>query len=92
VTPTATPPSFLKGDVNADGYVNSEDAQWILQFSAGKIPQVPYPENGDFNHDGVIDSVDAALILQFDAGLLGGMPAGLTGAWPAVLARLGRLF
>jgi hypothetical protein len=91
-TPTATFSPFLKGDVNGDGYVNSEDAQWILQYAAGKIPQVPYPQNADFNHDGRINSVDAALILQFDAGLLNRMPAGSTGAVPALLAKVARLF
>ena len=68
----------LRGDVNADGEVNSIDAFHLLQFNAGIIEllpdQLPVPEDwykpGDVNDNGVLDAQDALLILQFHARLI----------------------
>jgi hypothetical protein len=54
--------------------VNSIDASFILQLSAGVYPFVPCPWNADVNGDGEIDVLDAALILQYDAGLIDSLP------------------
>ncbi len=67
-TPTTVP--IICGDVNGDGAVNSIDAAFVLQYSAGLIDTLIAPAGADTNGDGSIDSIDAALILQNTAGLL----------------------
>ncbi len=67
----------LVGDANCNGGVDSIDAVFILQFSAGLLPSLGCPQNADANGDGVVNSLDAALVLQSAAGLttsLGGPP------------------
>jgi hypothetical protein len=56
------------GDVTCDGQVNSLDAFFVLQLSAGLIPSLPCGKNADVNDDGRVDSIDAVLILQYSAG------------------------
>ncbi len=74
-TPTTTPtPTPLFGDVNCDRAVNSIDATFVLQFSAGLLAELPCPQNGDVNRDGQTNALDATLILQFSAGLIHTLP------------------
>jgi Tol biopolymer transport system component len=79
MTPTATPtPSttpVLRGDANGDGHIDSRDAALILQYNAGLLAFIRYPEEWDVSGDGAVDSRDAALILQFVAGLIESLPA-----------------
>lgn len=74
VTPTPTLPPLRMGDANCDSTVNSIDAAWVLQLSAGLILSLPCHEAADVNSSGFIDAIDAALILQFTAGLLPTLP------------------
>ncbi len=63
----------LRGDVNADGVVNSVDAFWVLLLEDGIFafpPPDAWYQAGDVNDDGRLDSLDALLILQFHARLL----------------------
>ena len=60
----------LVGDANCNGGVDSLDALFILQFSAGLLPSLGCPQNADANGDGEVSSLDAALVLQYAAGLL----------------------
>lgn len=63
-------PNWFSGDANCDGRINSLDGLAVLQFEAGLLEELPFPEGGDPNEDGDVNSTDALLILQFDAGLL----------------------
>lgn len=72
-TRTATPEKAL-GDVNDDGFVDSLDALFLLQFEADLLDSLPNPDSADVNEDGDINVFDAALVLQFTAGLLGSLP------------------
>lgn len=63
--------SAVKGDVNADGSVDSLDAAQVLKHDASLIGlEVLALENADVNVDGFVDSLDAAQILKFDAMLI----------------------
>ena len=68
-------PVVAKGDVNADGTVDSLDAAVILQADAELITlddaQVAV---ADVNNDGAVDTLDASVILQLDAGLIEALP------------------
>ena len=64
---------FLTGDVNRDGFVDSNDAVLVLEHYAhtstggeGLIPQ-DLTRAADFDKSGVIDSTDASLILSYYA-------------------------
>ncbi len=62
-----------KGDVNADGVVNSLDAATILKHDASLITLDDVQLTiGDVNSDGTVNSLDAAMVLKFDAGLIAG--------------------
>ena len=77
-TPTP-PPSFLRGDVDCNGGVNSVDALKVLRFVAGlTVSQQPgcpligtgLPfANGDVDCNNNVNSVDALKILRWVAGL-----------------------
>ena len=69
-TPTRTPiiPCGCVGDVNANGSIDSVDAQLILQYVAALIPTLPSLVKGDPNEDGRVDALDALLVLQLEAG------------------------
>jgi CSLREA domain-containing protein len=73
-TPTSTPPAILPGDANGDGVIDARDAALILQFDAGLLVFIRYPEEWDVNGDGAVDSRDAALVLQYVAGLIDRWP------------------
>lgn len=59
---------FLLGDINADGYVDSDDLSWMdfLLMS----PNPSYLAAGDVNHDGVFDVTDKAVLQQFVNGTI----------------------
>ena len=59
----------ILGDVNGDGYVDSDDAALILKYDVGLIDEMN-ETLGDVNGDGYVDSDDAALILKYDVGLI----------------------
>lgn len=58
----------IKGDVNGDGKINSEDALLTLKASVNLIK---VDSNiGDVNNNGKIDSEDALMILKYSVGLI----------------------
>ena len=70
--PASLPSGDAKlGDVNGDGYVDSDDAALILKYDVGLIDGLD-EALGDVNGDGYVDSDDAALILKYDVGLIEG--------------------
>lgn len=60
---------YLWGDVNKDGKVNSTDALWVRQSSAGGRVLDAYQKIlADLNRDGKVNSTDALWIRQISAG------------------------
>lgn len=54
----------LRGDVNGDGYLDSDDAIYMLSHVL--MPEMySINQNGDFNKDGSIDSDDAIYLLYY---------------------------
>jgi hypothetical protein len=70
VTGAGQKPAWFNGDANCDGVIDSLDALAVLQFEAGVLQELVFPEGGDPNEDSTINSIDALLILQFHAGLI----------------------
>ena len=63
-------PACIKGDVNGDGKIRSNDAILALRIAAGLMTPTPQQEcAADINEDGKIRSNDAILILRKAAGL-----------------------
>ncbi|WP_172406026.1 cellulase family glycosylhydrolase [Acetivibrio mesophilus] len=68
ITPLPTPsssPEIEKGDVNADGKVNSTDITWIKRFLLKIIEDFPAPtgrQAADMNNDGKINSTDMSIL------------------------------
>jgi hypothetical protein len=59
----------IKGDVNSDGDIGSNDAIIALQIAAGLVEATTYQEcAADMNGDGKVISADAILILRMAAG------------------------
>jgi hypothetical protein len=64
------PTGGLKGDVNNDGAIRSNDATLALRIAAGLMVPDEYQKwAADMNGDGVVRSNDATLILRKAAGL-----------------------
>lgn len=60
---------YLWGDVNRDGRVNSTDALWVRQSSAGGRTLETYQKTlADVNCDNKVNSTDALWIRQISAG------------------------
>ena len=59
-----------KGDVNADGVINSADALLILRNTVGLIEFNEDEKNAaNVNKDGIINSLDALIVLQITTGI-----------------------
>ena len=54
---------YLRGDLNNDGYVDSEDAIYLLRHTMNEI-RYPLNQSGDMNKDGTVDSDDAIYLLR----------------------------
>ena len=69
-TTIVTGASVLRGDVNADGFVNAFDASLAQQALVGVLPaSAPNPmPRADANCNGILDSGDVLSILQFAVG------------------------
>lgn len=64
------------GDVNHDGCVTAEDAELVLNFAKGTIPETSLDINlADVDGDGQVTEVDAVYIDSYAAGTLGVLPA-----------------
>jgi hypothetical protein len=60
----------IKGDVNNDGKIKSNDASLILRIAAGLLQPTDYQKcAADVNDDGKIRSNDATIVLRKAAGL-----------------------
>jgi len=70
----------LPGDVNCDGQVNTVDALFVLQYSAGErsagttcplqdFENEIYLPNADVNDDDEVDVIDALFLLQCSVGI-----------------------
>ncbi|MBQ0026341.1 MAG: metallophosphoesterase [Lachnospiraceae bacterium] len=62
------------GDVNNDGYADSEDAMYVLMYDVGTLTSIDLAA-GDVNGDGYVDSEDAMYILMYDVGTIQKFPA-----------------
>ena len=71
--------------MNDDGFVNSVDALFILQFDADLLGALPNAPSADVNLNGRVNSVDASLVLQYEAGFIDELPP------PGVAGRAHRL-
>ena len=72
--PTPTPtgePTYLLGDCNGDGKINTSDAVLVLKDSAGMIfLEGDYILAADVNRDGKVNTADAVQILKYAAGMI----------------------
>lgn len=59
--------NIIYGDANGDGFVRTNDATRVLQYTAGKVVQINL-DNADANGDGFVRTNDATRILQYTAG------------------------
>ena len=59
--------TYVLGDVNADGTINSTDATLVLRYASSIISEID-TDAADVNADGTINSTDASLILRYAAG------------------------
>jgi len=67
--------TYLVGDANLDGRVNSLDAATILKYDADLIPLSDLALlSADVNWNSEVNSLDAAMILKYDASLLAQLP------------------
>ncbi len=55
--------TLLRGDVNADGSVDSDDAIYLLRYTLNAA-NYPINQDGDMNGDGSVDSDDAIYLLR----------------------------
>lgn len=63
------PPCNNYGDVNNDGYVNSDDISTIQQSIGGQTTLTPDQKiRADVNHSGTVTSIDITLIKNYIAG------------------------
>lgn len=79
-TPTAVPTptptqynSFIRGDVNSDGRVDSTDYAMLKRYLLGIITSFPTPNGllaADVNQDGYINSTDYAMVKRIILGTI----------------------
>lgn len=55
--------SYARGDVNGDGYVNSDDSIYLLRYTLSPS-RYPINQSGDMNGDGYVNSDDAIYLLR----------------------------
>lgn len=61
---TITALAYERGDVNGDGYVNSNDAIYLLRYTLSPS-RYPINQSGDMNGDGYVNSNDAIYLLRY---------------------------
>lgn len=64
VSGTVAISSYQRGDVNGDGYVNSDDAIYLLRYTLSPN-RYPINQSGDMNGDGFVNSDDAIYLLRY---------------------------
>jgi hypothetical protein len=60
----AKPQCFIRGDFNADGFVNAADTLGFVSFILLSTPVPPCADAADMNDDGVLSSVDIPLLFS----------------------------
>ena len=55
--------SYVRGDVDASGAVNSMDATYLLRYTM-RASKYPINQSGDMNGDGSVNSIDALYLLR----------------------------
>lgn len=55
--------SYERGDVNGDGFVNSDDSIYLLRYTLSPS-RYPLNQSGDMNGDGYVNSDDAIYLLR----------------------------
>ncbi len=63
VEPSEPTSDILRGDVNGDGYVNSNDSIYLLRYTLSP-DRYPINQSGDMNGDGYVNSNDAIYLLR----------------------------
>jgi hypothetical protein len=58
-------PSFLRGDANGDGVINSADASYLINYLFVGGPEPGPFDSGDTNCDGVINGADVAYLINY---------------------------
>ena len=56
--------TVLRGDVNGDGDIDSNDAIYLLRYTMNH-DRFPINQSGDMNGDGDVDSNDAIYLLRY---------------------------
>lgn len=56
-------PAYIPGDVNGDGYVNSNDVLYFLRYTLSP-GRYPINQSGDMNGDGYVNSNDVIYLLR----------------------------
>jgi parallel beta-helix repeat protein len=52
----------MPGDVNGDGFINTQDLAWIGKTFGAKVGEPLYNIQADFNSDGIIDTFELATV------------------------------
>jgi RHS repeat-associated protein len=61
--PDSVPPTYMPGDINADGQVDVADYLLLTRFVLGYMtPSARESQSADMNHDGVLDAGDMVLL------------------------------
>jgi hypothetical protein len=55
---------YQRGDVNGDGYVNSDDSIHLLRYTLS-ADRYPINQSGDMNGDGIVNSDDSIYLLRY---------------------------
>ena len=67
--------TYILGDVNGDGQVDTTDAKLVMQYDLGLVDKTALIlVAADVNGDGNVDTTDAKLIMQLDLGLIDQFP------------------
>jgi len=57
--------TFIRGDANADGHINSNDVSYLINYLFVGGPQPVPLEAGDANSDGHINSADVSYLINY---------------------------
>lgn len=80
--------SFIYGDVNGDGEINSIDLVYLRKYILGSIDEFPIKDGikaADLDGNGVFNSIDYALLRQYILGVIEDFPVNKSPATPIPL-------
>ncbi len=61
----AAPVTFIRGDADGDGVVDSKDVQLILELAAGQVDPPPCMDRFDVDDNGQVNTTDGIYLLTF---------------------------